>query len=78
MLYSGTELSPSLKLMPAMSNDDFLDDLQWMPEAKAKLKNIPYFVRAQARQRIEQLAREADQEVVTPEMVEKARLEFGQ
>ena len=64
--------------MRAMSNDDFLDDLQWMPEAKAKLKNIPYFVRSQARQRIEQLAREADQEVVTPEMVEKARLEFGQ
>lgn len=64
------------KLM--MSNDEFLDDLRWMPEAKAKLKNIPYFARSQARKRIEQLAREADQEVVTVELVEKARLEFGQ
>ncbi|WP_413161133.1 PCP reductase family protein [Capilliphycus salinus ALCB114379] len=61
-----------------MSNDEFLDDLPWMPEAKAKLKNIPYFARSQARKRIEQLAREAHQEVVTVELVEKARLEFGQ
>ena len=61
-----------------MSNDDFLDDLEWMPEAKAKLQKIPFFVRSQARKRIEQLAREADQEVITVELVEKARLEFGQ
>jgi hypothetical protein len=59
-------------------NSQFTDELQWTPEAKAKLKNIPYFVRTQARQRIEQLAREADLEMVTPEIVEQARLEFGQ
>lgn len=61
-----------------MSRSDFTDALQWTPEAKAKLKNIPYFARAQARQRIEQLAREAELEVVTVEMVEQARAEFGQ
>lgn len=61
-----------------MPNCDFMDELEWTPEAKAKLKNIPYFVRSQARQRIEQMAREEELEVVTPELVEKARLEFGQ
>ncbi|HAA28873.1 MAG TPA: protochlorophyllide oxidoreductase [Cyanobacteria bacterium UBA8553] len=61
-----------------MSSSDFTDVLQWTPEAKAKLKNIPFFVRTQARQRIEQLAREAELEVVTVELVEQARVEFGQ
>jgi Spy/CpxP family protein refolding chaperone len=61
-----------------MSQSDFTDVLQWTPEAKAKLKNIPYFVRTQARHRIEQLAREAELEVVTVELVEQARAEFGQ
>jgi Spy/CpxP family protein refolding chaperone len=61
-----------------MLNSNFSDELKWTPEAKVKLKNIPYFVRSQARQRIEQLAREAEQEVVTAELVEQARSEFGQ
>ncbi|HEY9636459.1 MAG TPA: PCP reductase family protein [Coleofasciculaceae cyanobacterium] len=61
-----------------MSRSDFTDALQWTPEAKTKLKNIPYFVRTQARQRIEQLAREAELDVVTVEIVEQARAEFGQ
>jgi hypothetical protein len=54
------------------------DSLKWTPEAKAKLKNIPFFVRAQARGRIEHLARESDLDVVTAELVEQARSEFGQ
>jgi plasmid stabilization system protein ParE len=61
-----------------MSSSNFRDTLAWTPEAKAKLKNIPFFVRSQARQRIEQLAREADLDVVTAEIVEQARAEFGQ
>nr|WP_237741507.1 PCP reductase family protein [Anabaena sp. PCC 7108] len=60
-----------------MENLNF-DTLQWTAEAQVKLKNIPFFVRTQAQARIEQLAREADQEVVTVELVEKARLELGQ
>jgi acetyl-CoA carboxylase beta subunit len=51
---------------------------RWSEAAKAKLKNIPFFVRTQARQRIESLAREAGLEEVTEELVEQARLEFGQ
>ena len=61
-----------------MSDSNLTDALEWTPVAKAKLKNIPFFVRTQARQRIEQLARAAGQEIVTVELVEQARAEFGQ
>jgi len=62
-----------------MTHDsNFTNELEWTPEAKAKLKNIPYFVRTQARQRIEELAREEELEKVTPEIVERTRVEFGQ
>jgi hypothetical protein len=54
------------------------DAIKWTPEAKAKLKQVPFFVRSQARGRIESLAREADLDTVTVELVEQARLEFGQ
>jgi Proto-chlorophyllide reductase 57 kD subunit len=55
-----------------------VDPLKWTPEAKAKFQNIPFFVRTQARERIEHLARAAERDVVTVELVEQARLEFGQ
>ena len=61
-----------------MSDSNLTDALEWLPEAKSKLNNIPFFVRAQAKARIEQLARAADLEVITVELVEQARLEFGQ
>ena len=54
------------------------NDLQWTADAQTKLKNIPFFVRSQARQRIEQLARQAGTDTITPELVEQAREEFGQ
>lgn len=55
-----------------------INALKWTAEAKAKFQNIPFFVRAQARQRIEQLAHQAELDVVTAEIVEQARIEFGQ
>ncbi|AFZ12286.1 Proto-chlorophyllide reductase 57 kD subunit [Crinalium epipsammum PCC 9333] len=61
-----------------MRDADLTGILEWTPEAKVKLKNIPFFVRAQARQRVEQLARATGQQMVTGELVEQARLEFGQ
>ncbi|NDJ22876.1 protochlorophyllide oxidoreductase [Nostoc sp. B(2019)] len=61
-----------------MSESNFTDALQWTSEAKTKLKSIPFFVRSQAKARIEQLARQAEQEIVTADLVEQARLEFGQ
>ncbi|MEY3297642.1 MAG: PCP reductase family protein [Spirulina sp.] len=54
------------------------DTPAWTPEAQAKLKNIPFFVRAQARKRIEDVAREQDADAITAEIVEQVRLEFGQ
>ncbi len=61
-----------------MCDSDWTDALEWTPEAKVKLKNIPFFARTQARQRVEQLARAARQEIVTVELVEQARVDFGQ
>ena len=61
-----------------MRESDLTDALQWTPAAEAKLKNIPFFARSQARQRIESLARDAGLEVVTIDLVAQARLEFGQ
>jgi hypothetical protein len=61
-----------------MRDADLTDILGWTAEAEIKLKNIPYFVRAQARQRIEQLARNQSLDTVTAELVELARQEFGQ
>lgn len=61
-----------------MSDSNLTDALAWTTQAKAKLMNIPFFVRAQAKARIEQLTRAAGQDVVTVEIVEQARSEFGQ
>ncbi len=61
-----------------MRNLNLNDDLCWTPQAQAKLKMIPFFARPQARQRIEKIARAAEVEEVTAEIVEQARAEFGQ
>lgn len=64
-----------------LSRDDHspMSDLPaWTPAAQAKLKNIPFFVRAQARKRIEDVAREQEAEAITADIVEQVRLEFGQ
>ena len=70
--------SQATVLQTKMMDNSELGELKWTPEAEAKLKNIPFFVRTQARERIEHLAREAELEVVTAELVEQARVEFGQ
>lgn len=61
-----------------MRSFNLTDDLYWTPQAQVKLKMIPFFVRPQARQRIEAMARAAELEEVTAEIVEQARAEFGQ
>jgi hypothetical protein len=61
-----------------MQNSDYSESLTWTAEAKVKYKNIPYFVRSQARQRIEQIALAAGSDTITAEIVEQARVEFGQ
>ncbi len=61
-----------------MRDSDLTDVIIWTPEAEAKLKNIPFFARSQARQRIEAIARADDEQTVTVELVERVRLQFGQ
>ncbi len=61
-----------------MNDYDFSGALEWTADAEAKLKGIPFFARPQARQRIEELARQLDSEVITVDLVEQARVEFGQ
>ncbi len=60
------------------NNFDLTEDLEWTPEAEIKLQQIPFFVRTQARQRIEELARNAQLDLITADIVEQARIEFGQ
>ena len=59
-----------------MSDARFTDELQWTSEARAKLRNIPFFARTQARMQIEELARRSQSEQVTVEIVEAARQSF--
>ncbi len=61
-----------------VEESDNPETLTWTLEARVKLKNIPYFVRTQARHRIEEITIESGSDVVTAEIVERARLEFGQ
>ncbi|MEO0853320.1 MAG: PCP reductase family protein [Cyanobacteria bacterium J06648_11] len=56
---------------------DWTEPLEWSDEALAKLSSIPFFARSQARQYIEQLARDRDLEEITPEFVDEARKTFG-
>ena len=55
-----------------------MNDLSWTTDAQAKLKNIPFFVRAQARRHIEEMACALEVEVVTADLVEQVRQELGQ
>lgn len=61
-----------------MRNLDVTDELRWTAQAQAKFKMIPFFARSGARQKIEAMAREAELEEVTAEIVRQARVEFGQ
>lgn len=61
-----------------MKEPKITDTPIWTNEAQTKLKNIPFFVRSQARQRIEAKARAAGADVITGEFVDQARSEFGQ
>lgn len=51
--------------------------MQWTPEAEAKLKEIPFFVRPAARKKIEKFAAEAGETVITPEIYTQAKAKFN-
>ncbi|HEY9635895.1 MAG TPA: PCP reductase family protein [Coleofasciculaceae cyanobacterium] len=51
--------------------------MEWTPEAEAKLKEIPFFVRPAARGKIEKFAQEAGQTTITVDVYEQAKAKFG-
>ena len=52
--------------------------MNWSPEAEAKLKEIPFFVRPAVRKRIESLATDAGLSSVELAFFEEAKAKFGQ
>jgi hypothetical protein len=53
------------------------DSMQWTPEAEAKLKEIPFFVRPAARKKIEKLAVEMGATEITATIYDEAKKKFG-
>lgn len=53
------------------------DACQWTPEAEARLKEIPFFVRPAARKKIEKFAQEAGITEITAEVYDQAKQKFG-
>lgn len=53
------------------------DAIAWTEDAKARLKEIPFFVRPAARKKIEKFAQEMGIEQITEEVYEQAKQKFG-
>lgn len=51
--------------------------IEWTPEAEARLKEIPFFVRPAARKKIEKLAQELGATQITVDVYEQAKQKFG-
>jgi hypothetical protein len=52
-------------------------NVSWTPEAEAKLKEIPFFVRPAARKKIEKFAEERGLTEITVDTYDSAKKEFG-
>ncbi|MEN9495103.1 MAG: protochlorophyllide oxidoreductase [Synechococcaceae bacterium WB4_1_0192] len=52
--------------------------MNWAPDAEAKLKEVPFFVRPAVRKRIEAMAAESGQVQVDLAFFEDAKARFGQ
>lgn len=51
-------------------------ELQWSPEAEARLAGVPSFVRGVVTKRLEEFARRSGESVVTPELMRRVREEM--
>lgn len=51
--------------------------IEWTPDAEARLKEIPFFVRPAARKKIEKFAQELNLSQITVEVYEQAKQKFG-
>lgn len=54
------------------------NNICWLPEAEARLKEIPFFVRPMARKKIEAFAQEVGSQEITIEIYERAKQQFKQ
>jgi hypothetical protein len=63
--------------MVAEANPTAMGDLAWTPGARARLQNIPEFVRPMATAGIEKLAREKGRTEVDEAMLDEAKTFFG-
>jgi len=52
--------------------------MNWHPDAEAKLKEVPFFVRPAVRRRIESMAQESGRSEVDAPFYEQAKAQFGQ
>lgn len=51
--------------------------IEWTPEAEARLKEIPFFVRPAARKKIEKFAQESGTVQITVDVYDAAKQRFG-
>ncbi len=51
--------------------------MNWTPQAEARLKEVPFFVRPAARRKIEKFAEELGYEEITEAVYEEAKNKFG-
>jgi hypothetical protein len=61
----------------ALGESRMSEAVQWTPEAEARLKEIPFFVRPAARKKIEQFAQESGIQQITVAVYEQAKQKFG-
>jgi hypothetical protein len=54
------------------------EKIVWTPEAEAKLKDIPFFVRPFARKKIESYAQDNGFSPITVDIYEEAKKKFNQ
>ncbi|MDA0718316.1 MAG: PCP reductase family protein [Cyanobacteria bacterium] len=52
--------------------------MDWHPDAEAKLKEVPFFVRPAVRRRIETMALDAGLRAIDAPFYEQAKARFGQ
>ncbi len=52
-------------------------NITWTPEAEARLKEIPFFVRPAARKKIEKFAQAQGIDEITVDTYERAKQQFG-
>lgn len=52
--------------------------MNWHPDAEAKLKEVPFFVRPAVRRRIETMAQETGLDAIDALFYDQAKARFGQ